>query len=73
MRQPKLIERHQQPLIQKIDISAVVFGVLLSTALLKEKITWQLVLGGVLVFLSTFLVTTLDERRKAEVPVDAQI
>ena len=67
--------------IERIDVTQAslsiyllpVFGVLLSTALLKEKITWQLVLGGMLVFLSTFLVTTLDERRKAEVAVDAQI
>ncbi len=48
-----------------------VFGILLSTALLKEKITWQLVMGGILVFLSTFLITTIEERRKAAVPINA--
>lgn len=48
-----------------------VFGILLSTALLKERITWQLVMGGILVFLSTFLITAIEERRKAAVPINA--
>jgi hypothetical protein len=33
----------------------------------NEKVTVRLITGGALVFMSTFLITTLDERRKAEV------
>jgi len=41
-----------------------VFGVLISAITLNERVTKPLVLGGGLVFLSTFLVTTYEERRK---------
>jgi len=42
-----------------------VFGVLISTVTLKEKIRWQLVAGGVLVFVGTLLATRYDEWRRA--------
>lgn len=59
--------------IQRIDVTQAslsiyilpVFGVLLSSLALHERLTPQLVGGGALVFLSTFLVTTWEERRKA--------
>lgn len=41
-----------------------VFGVLLSTVFVREKITAQLVLGGLLVFVGTFLVTVYEERMR---------
>ncbi len=41
-----------------------VFGVLLSTITLKEKVTWQMLAGGVLVFVGTYLATTYEERKK---------
>lgn len=41
-----------------------VFGVLLSTITLKERITWQMIAGGVLVFVGTYLATTYEERKK---------
>jgi drug/metabolite transporter (DMT)-like permease len=41
-----------------------VFGVAISAMTLKETITWKLMIGGALVFISTFLVTTYEERRK---------
>jgi drug/metabolite transporter (DMT)-like permease len=58
--------------IQKIDVMQAslsiytlpVFGVLISAITLNERVTKPLVLGGALVFLSTFLVTTYEERRK---------
>jgi drug/metabolite transporter (DMT)-like permease len=39
-----------------------IFGVLIAAVTVNEKITLQLVLGGALVFLSTFLVTYYEER-----------
>lgn len=42
-----------------------VFGVLLSAIALKEKITWQLLAGGALVFAGTFLATTYQRRKTA--------
>ena len=42
-----------------------VFGVLISTVTLKERIRWQLVVGGVLVFAGTFLATRYEEYRRA--------
>jgi drug/metabolite transporter (DMT)-like permease len=42
-----------------------VFGVLISTVTVGERLTWRLVAGGALVVASTFLVTTWEERRKA--------
>jgi len=42
-----------------------VFGVLMSALTVGDKITWNLVLGGALVVVSTFLVTTYEERKKA--------
>jgi drug/metabolite transporter (DMT)-like permease len=58
--------------IDKIDVTQAslsiyllpVFGVLLSTVFVGEKITTQLVFGGLLVFSGTFLVTVYEERRR---------
>jgi drug/metabolite transporter (DMT)-like permease len=58
--------------IQRIDVTQAslsiyllpVFGVILSAITLHEKLTTQLIVGGTLVFVSTFLVTTYEERRK---------
>jgi drug/metabolite transporter (DMT)-like permease len=58
--------------IDKIDVTQAslsiyllpVFGVLLSTVFVRERLTSQLVLGGLLVFLGTFLVTVYEERRQ---------
>ncbi|MEN6533292.1 MAG: DMT family transporter, partial [Bryobacteraceae bacterium] len=44
-----------------------VFGVLLSTITLKEKVTWQMLAGGLLVFVGTYLATTYEERKKKKV------
>jgi drug/metabolite transporter (DMT)-like permease len=41
-----------------------VFGVWLSTVFVGEKITMQLVFGGLLVFTATFLVTVYEERKR---------
>jgi len=66
--------------IERVDVTQAslsiymlpVLGVILSTILLKEKITWQLLAGALLVFLSSFLVTALDERKKrGQVEIDA--
>ena len=58
--------------IEKIDVTQAslsiyllpVFGVLLSTVVVREKITAQLVFGGLLVFAGTFLVTVYEERKR---------
>ena len=58
--------------IEKIDVMQAslsiyllpVFGVLLSTVVVREKITAQLVFGGLLVFAGTFLVTVYEERKR---------
>jgi drug/metabolite transporter (DMT)-like permease len=58
--------------IDKIDVTQAslsiyllpVFGVLLSTFFVSEKITTQLILGGVMVFAGTFLVTVYEERKR---------
>jgi len=58
--------------IGKIDVTQAslsiyllpVFGVWLSTIFLREKITAQLVVGGLLVFAGTFLVTVYEERAR---------
>jgi drug/metabolite transporter (DMT)-like permease len=58
--------------IQRIDVTRAslsiyllpVFGVMISSIALHERIRSQLVVGGSLVFISTFLVTTYEERRK---------
>jgi drug/metabolite transporter (DMT)-like permease len=58
--------------IQHIDVTQAslsiyllpVFGVIISSATLHEKITAQLMVGGALVFVSTYLVTIFEERRK---------
>jgi drug/metabolite transporter (DMT)-like permease len=42
-----------------------VFGVLISTVTLKEKVTWQLLAGGILVFIGAFLATKYGEGKKA--------
>jgi drug/metabolite transporter (DMT)-like permease len=41
-----------------------VFGLLFSAALLREKLTFRLLAGGVLIFASSFLVTVYEEWRK---------
>jgi drug/metabolite transporter (DMT)-like permease len=59
--------------IQRIEVTQAslsiymlpVFGVLLSSLTLHEGVTMRLLLGGSLVFLSTFLVTTYEERNRA--------
>lgn len=64
--------------IERIDVMQAslsiyllpVLGVILSTVLVNEKVTVRLITGGALVFISTFLITTIDERRKAEVAAD---
>lgn len=40
-----------------------VFGVLISTITLKEKVRWQLLAGGILVFVGTYLATTYSQRK----------
>ncbi|MDR3677497.1 MAG: DMT family transporter [Acidobacteriota bacterium] len=45
-----------------------VFGVLISTLTLKEKIRWQLVAGGLLVFVGTLLATRYEGRKSAREP-----
>jgi drug/metabolite transporter (DMT)-like permease len=58
--------------IKRIDVTQAslsiyllpVFGVLLSTVFVGEKVTAQLVFGGLLVFVGTFLVTVYEERRR---------
>jgi drug/metabolite transporter (DMT)-like permease len=50
-----------------------VFGVLMSAVTVGERITWNLILGGALVLVSTFLVTTYEERKKAMEGTHAQI
>ena len=50
-----------------------VFGVLISAVTVGERITWNLILGGALVFVSTFLVTTYEERVKAKEAIHAQV
>ena len=58
--------------IEKIDVTQAslsiyllpVFGVLLSTVIVRERITAPLVFGGLLVFAATFLVTVYEERKR---------
>ena len=58
--------------IKRIDLTQAalsiyllpVFGVLISTITLKEKIRWQLLAGGLLVFLGAFLATKYGERER---------
>ncbi len=40
-----------------------VFGVLFSSLVLGEKLTWSLLAGGLLIFISCFLVTVYEEKR----------
>lgn len=62
--------------IQHIDVTQAslsiyllpVFGVIISSATLHEKITVQLMVGGALVFVSTYLVTIFEERRRMACP-----
>jgi drug/metabolite transporter (DMT)-like permease len=59
--------------IERIDVTQAslsiyllpVFGVWMSMITLQEKVRFQLIGGGILVFVSTYLVTTYEERRKA--------
>jgi drug/metabolite transporter (DMT)-like permease len=63
--------------IQRIDVTQAslsvyllpVFGVVLSTATLGERLRFELIAGGVLVFLGTFLVTVYEERAKSAASV----
>ncbi len=41
-----------------------VFGILFSAILLREKLTFNLVAGGILIFISCFLVTVYEERQR---------
>jgi drug/metabolite transporter (DMT)-like permease len=58
--------------IEKIDVTQAslsiyllpVFGVLLSTVVVRERITASLMFGGLLVFAATFLVTVYEERKR---------
>jgi drug/metabolite transporter (DMT)-like permease len=58
--------------IERIDVTQAslsiyllpVFGVLLSTVVVRERVTTQLVFGGFLVFAGTFLVTVYEERKR---------
>src|SRR5258708_25119521 len=58
--------------IEKIDVTQAslsiyllpVFGVLLSTVVIRERITASLMFGGLLVFAATFLVTVYEERKR---------
>jgi drug/metabolite transporter (DMT)-like permease len=43
-----------------------VFGVLISTVVVREKVRWQLLVGGIVVLAGTFLGTTYGERKKTE-------
>ena len=49
-----------------------VFGVLISALAVHERITWQLLAGGLLVFIGAFLATTYAERRKAQMALAAK-
>ena len=59
--------------IKRIDLTQAalsfyllpVFGVLISTVTLKEKVRWQLLAGGILVFIGAFLATKYGEGKKA--------
>lgn len=59
--------------IKRIDLTQAalsfyllpVFGVLISTVTLKEKVRWQLLAGGALVFLGSFLATRYGQREAA--------
>ena len=59
--------------IKRIDLTQAalsfyllpVFGVLISTVALKEPVTWQLLAGGILVFIGSFLATRYGEGNKA--------
>ena len=59
--------------IQRIDLTHAalsiyllpVFGVLISTLTLREKVRWQLLAGGFLVFLGAFLATKYGELKTA--------
>jgi drug/metabolite transporter (DMT)-like permease len=65
--------------IQFIDVTQAslsvyllpVFGVILSAIALHERLTVQLLAGGGMVFLGTFLVTTYEEQRKRRAAVTA--
>ncbi len=58
--------------LQKLDVTqailsvymAPIFGVLIAAVTVHERITMALVLGGMLVFVSTFLVTYYEERMR---------
>lgn len=50
-----------------------VFGVLISSITVGEKVTWNLIVGGALVLGSTFLVTTYDGQKKEMERSHAQV
>jgi drug/metabolite transporter (DMT)-like permease len=47
------------------------FGLVIAAVVLHEKLTWFMILGGVLVLLSTLLVTVYEERQKRQATVVA--
>lgn len=59
--------------IKRIDVTQAslsiyllpVFGVLLSNMVVKEKIRWQLIAGGLLVFAGTLLITVYEELKQS--------
>ena len=61
--------------IERIDVTQAsvsiyllpVFGVFLSTIVVNEKVTPQLIGGGLLVFMGTFLITVYEERKKMRI------
>ena len=58
--------------LQKLDVTQAIlsvymspiFGVIMAAITLHERITLELILGGILVFVSTFLVTYYEDRRQ---------
>jgi drug/metabolite transporter (DMT)-like permease len=45
------------------------FGLVIAAAVLHERLTWYMILGGVLVLLSTLLVTVYEEHQKRQATV----
>ena len=64
--------------IERIDVTQAsvsiyllpVFGVFLSTIVVNEKVTPQLIGGGLLVFMGTFLITVYEERKKMRIAAE---
>jgi drug/metabolite transporter (DMT)-like permease len=45
------------------------FGLVIAAVVLHERLTWFMILGGVLVLLSTLLVTVYEEHQKRQAAV----